>query len=255
MSFEMPAGVQLTDDLDVALDSNEYQDRQAPLPIFAGNYAVRIVKSGLKTEYQKPGTVVLVKNSQGVPTYPVIRLEELEVGKPEDFAGRRIFPGFQEFGTKPFERTDFTTGSKSPANNLSDMIRSSDDTISYRGLEAGLKVLERLIAEGALFHVQVDWLAEDRKWIGEEVKIVQAAIDAGEVSEEEGKKLMNKIRYKDGRLEGMKKFVISGQGGVKSLSPLWDGPSGESIEAKAIVKQFIPLSQLDRYKLGAKKAF
>ena len=255
--FDMPAGVALTDDLDVALDANEYQDRQAPLPIYAGNYAARIKKSSLKEEFGTKGVIVLVKNAAGVPTYPVIRIEELEIVKPEELDGRRVFPGFQEFGTKPFERTDFTTNppTKTPANNLSDMIRSVDSSLSYRGLEAGLSLFGRLVDEGALFHVQIDWLAEDRRWIGEQVKIVDAALQAGEITEEQAKTARNQARYKDGRQEGMKKFVVTGNGGTKTLSPLWTGPSGEDIEVKAVIKQFIPISQLDRYKLGPKKAF
>lgn len=245
--FEIPADVSFADDLDVQLNAEEYQDKAAPLPI-AGNFGVRIKKSGLKKEYQKE-TLVRVDNK-----YPVIRIEELEIATPEENDGRRVFP-FQEFGTKPYMRKDFAAGGVDvPANNLADIIRSTQEgqMVNFRTLEDGLQAFRELVGEGAIFHVRLDWLAEDRKWIAAQIKEIDEAEKAGGLTQEAAKKQRNEVRYKLGRQEGMTKFKDPNGGGY---NPVWVSPSGDEIEAKTVIKEFIPVSQLKRYKLGARKTF
>lgn len=244
----MPADLELQDDLEVSHNPEEYRDAPLPTPILAGNYAVRVKKSGLKRDFDDETKVVLVKNEDGVPTYPVIVINELEVARPEELGGRRIFPGSfgQEFGTKPYMEKDFNTGDEFPANNLAKMLRSYDASIPFQGLEDGLKTFQRITSEGGLFHVQIEWFAEDRNYIKEQIKQLQSALEEGRLSDEEFKKLAREVRYKQGRLEGMNKFVQDGQ-----LVPFWVGPSGEEIEARAYIKKFLSTAQ--RIVLGPKK--
>lgn len=253
MQFEMPVGFELQDDLDVSLNPEDYRDAPLPTPIHAGNYAGRIVKAGLKTLYEKPDEVVLVKDDNGVPTYPVIVIRELEVVRPEEFDGRKIFPqGFgQEFGTKPYMRTDYSTQERYPANNLADMLRSHDSSIAFRGLREGQQRLEQIMSEGGLFHFQIEWVAEDREFIKNEIEELKAALEDGRLGEDEFTKLSREVRYKKGRLEGMNKFIDPETG---SLVPSWLGPSGEEVEARAFIKKWISLADLGKpgLKLGAK---
>ena len=244
--FEMPAGVEFTDDFDVQLNPEEYQDQALPLPL-AGNFGVRIKKSSLKKEYEKE-TLVLVDGK-----YPVIRIEELEIADPAALIGRRVFP-FQDFGTKPFERPLFPGSTdKLPANNLADILRSHDATISFRSLQDGLDTFSRLTAEGAIFYVQLDWLAEDRKWIGEQVKVVTAAAERGEITEQEAKDKLKEIRYKLGRREGKNNFkVVNPTTKEVSFNPVFESPSGKEIEATSTIRKWISKNQLDKFKLGAK---
>jgi hypothetical protein len=250
--FEVPAGFEMVDDLDVALDPTEYRDQALPMPIFAGNYAVRVVKTGLKTEYENPGQVVLVKNEAGEAVYPIVVINELSVAKPEDLDGRKIFPmGFgQEFGTKPFTGKDFVTKEPYPRNYLAEILRSHDASLSFRGTRAGMQLFERIVNEGGLFHVRIDWVAEDRAYVKEQIKQILAARDDGQVSQDEANKLIKAARYVDGRLEGMNKFVDPTTG---KLNPTWTGPSGEDVEAKAFIRQWISVADLERYKLGPQK--
>lgn len=257
VAFDLPADVTFADDLDVSHNPDDYRDPAPPLPLMAGIYGVRL-EAGLKRERDDQGNptdkIVLVKNSAGVPTYPVVEVKKVTVATPEDFANRVAFP-YQEFSTKPGTRKDFNAGGQEyPYNHLSDIIRSHDATMGYRGLEEGIRLLQSLITDGAVFHVKIDWRAEDRSWIGEQVKAVQAQLEAGEITEADAKKTMNEIRYKKGRLEGIAKFVQNGPDG-KVLVPEWEGPGGEMIPARPFIREWVSTLNLGKpgYKLGARK--
>jgi hypothetical protein len=257
VGFELPAGFQLTDDMDVAFDPSEYQVREAPLPVLAGIYGVRITKAGLKKVYGKEETQ-LVKDENGVPKFPILVINEIEIAEPSDVegvpVGRKVFPqGFgQEYGTKPFKRKDFG-GREHLVNNLADIIAATPSADSFRGTDEGLQLLQQYTAEGRIFYVELDWLARDGKYIGEQVKLIDAAKEAGRINEEEAKKALSEIRYRTGQQEGMRKFVESRPDGSKALNPMWESPSGETIEAKNTIRQFIAVSQLGRFRLGPKK--
>jgi hypothetical protein len=246
--FEIPADLELQDDLEVAHNPDEYRDAPLPTPVLAGDYAVRIVKSGLKRDYEDETKIVLVKNDAGEPQYPIIVINELEIVKPEEFDGRKVFPmGFgQEFGTKPYMDRDFNTGETFPANNIAKILRSHDASLSFRGTNEGLKLVQRLSNEGSVFHVRIDWVAEDREYIKAQIDALKAALNDGAIDEETFKSKAREVRYKQGRLEGMNKFVQDGQ-----LVPSWVGPSGNEVEARAFIRKFLSTAQ--QIKLGVKK--
>lgn len=249
--FDVPA-VQFADDLDVSMNPDEYVDKAPPPPVTGGYYGFRIVKGGLKKVYQKPDEIVLVDKK-----YPVIVIEQIEIVSPEDLpgiSGRSVFlQGFgQEFGTKPFERPDFVTGGKVPANNLADIIRSSEagQSESFRGTEEGLRLFQRLVADQTIFHGEVEWTAQDSKWVGVEVRALDALVKAGELTQEAARERMNEVRYKLGRQDNQAKFKLPTGG----FAQTWTSPSGDEIEVRNFIKQFIPVSQLGkRYTLGPKK--
>ncbi len=240
----MPADMSFADDLDVQLDPNEYQDPSLPLPI-AGNFGVRIKKSDLKKVYGKD-EIVYVDGK-----YPVLRFSEVEIATPDTHAGRAVYLPFVEFGTKPYMETDFNAGGvKLPANNLAKILRSHDATLGFRSLEEGLKTFEQLVNSGAVFHVQLDYIAEDRKWIGEQVKLITAMKERGSITEDDANAQMKDVRYKKGRKEGVRNFVVGGQ-----VVPMFESPSGELIQARTTIKRWISTAQLGDagYKLGLNK--
>jgi hypothetical protein len=258
--FDFPANVEFTDDLDVSLNPEEYKDPAPPLPLMAGNYGVRLVEAGFKRKRDDQGNptdeLVLIKDANDKPTYPVVEVRKIVVAAAGDgndnLVGRSAYP-FQEFSTKPGTRRDFNMGGQEyPFNHLSAIIRAHDATIGYRGLNEGLNVLKSLLADGAIFYIRGDWKAEDRSWIREQVQTIDAQQEAGELTEEAAKKARNEVRYKKGVQEGIAKFVQNGPNG-KILVPSWTSPSGEEIEARFFIREFISTAQLSKFKLGPRK--
>lgn len=255
VAFDIPADVTFVDDVDVSLNASEYVDPAPPLPLMAGVYGVRLTEAGMKRQRDEQGNptnqLVLKKDTNGTPKYPVIEVRKITVAAPEEVVGRVAFP-YQEFSTKPTVRKDFNAGGQEyPFNHLSAILRSTDATLNYRGLDEGLQLLKTLISDGAVFYVRVDWRAEDRGWIGEQVKAILAQKDAGEITEADANKALIEVRYKKGRLEGVAKFKNAD--GI--LVPEWIGPSGEEIPARPFLREFVSTLQLGKpgTKLGARK--
>ncbi len=255
-SFDFPSDVTFADDLDVALNSAEYRDPAPPLPLYAGNYGVKFTQVGLKRkrdEQRNPtNELVLINNAVGVPTYPVIEIKQVTVVAPEDtpgVTGKVVYP-FQEFPTNPTTKRDFNAGgAEFPYNHLSAIIRSHDASINFGSLAEGLELFKTLSADGAVFYINLDWRAEDRKWIGEQIKAIDEQEKAGQLSAEEAKTLRGEIRYKKGRLEGFKKFVVNGE-----VTTEWEGPSGDMIPARPFIRDFISTLQIGKpYKLGPRR--
>lgn len=245
------------DDLDVSHNPEEHHDPAPPLPLMAGIYGVRLTQTGFKRvrgdNGERTDELVMVKNDAGVPTFPVIEVKQITVAKSNDadeLVGRVAYP-FQEFSTKPTTKIDFNAGGMEyPYNALSAIIRSHDASLPFRGLNEGLALFKRLVSESSIFFVRIDWKAEDRAWVREQVKLVDALEEAGEISPEDAKKRRSEIRYKQGQLDGISKFKNKETG---SLSGTWVGPSGEEIEARAYIKDWVSTEQLSRYKLGPRK--
>lgn len=254
--FDFPANVEFTDDTDIALNPEEYKDPALPLPLMAGNYGVRFTQVGLKRvrENGQPTEEVLkLKDPKtGVPTYPVIEVKQITVAQAgegnDNLVGKTAYL-FQEFRTNTQQKRDFNAGGQLyDYNALSAAIRAHDATMGYRGLGEGIKLFQSLVADGAIFYVRIDWRAEDSKWVREQVALVDKLQAAGEITEAEAKERRSEIRYKQGQVEGIKKFL---DGDV--LKSEWVGPSGEELPVRPYIRDFISTAQLDKFKLGPRK--
>lgn len=256
--LDFPSNVDFTDDMDVSLNPDEYVDPAPPLPLLAGTYAVRITDSGLKRVRENgvpTDEIVLIKNEQGEPTFPVIEVKKITIADAgegnENMVGRSAYP-FQEFSTKPTTRRDFNRGGESfDFNHLSAIIRGHDATLGYKGLDEGLNLYKSLVSDGAKFFVRTDWVAEDRKWIREQVALIDQQEKAGELTAEAAKKARNEVRYKTGKQEGMTKFIVR-EGENVYLNPVWVGPSGDEIEARVQIVEFVSTAN-KRIKLGPRQ--
>lgn len=260
--LDFPANLEFTDDTDIALDPAEYRDPAPPLPLMAGNYGVRLTDMGLKRERDDQGnpteTVRLRRSFTDGPTvppkYPIIEVKKITVANAgegnDSLVGKSAFP-FQEFNTFTQEKKDFNAGGQTyDHNDMSAMIRSNDASLAYRGLNDGLALLKSLVSDGGIFYVRIDWRAEDRKWIREQVAEIDRLEKAGELTSEAARKQRNEVKYKKGIQEGIAKFKTEDGG----LSATWIGPSGEEIEARPFIREFISTTQLGKvYKLGPRK--
>jgi hypothetical protein len=254
--FDFPANVEFSDDMDVALDPSVYKDPAPPLPLMAGNYGVRFTQVGLKRvrkDRQPTEEVLLLKDAKGVPTYPVIELKQITVANAGDanvgMVGKTAYL-FQEFRTNPTQKRDFNAGGQLyDYNALSAIIRSHDATLGYKGLSEGIKLFQSIVADGGIFFVNIDWRAEDSKWVREQVALIDKLQADGEISEAEGKTRRSDVRYKQGQLEGIKKFV--GEDG--SLQTEWTGPSGEELPVRPYIRDFVSTAQIGKFRMGPRK--
>jgi hypothetical protein len=249
VSFDFPANVNIADDLDLGHDPETHQDPSLPLPLMAGRYGVRFTKAGLKRKRDDSGNpteeLQLVDGK-----YPIFTISSFQTVQPEDVK-KTAYP-FQEIVLKPTTKMDFNAGGqRMPYNPLAAIIRSHDATIPFKGLEEGLQILKGLLSDGAIFYVQTDWVAEDRDWLREQRDALKAAVEAGEVTEEE-RKARNSVIYKAGKVDRFSKFIqtVNGQ---KVAVPEFVGPSGETIEARPYISEWISTAQLSKFKLGPRK--
>lgn len=212
-------GVNIIDDLDVAIDPETYPDQASPAPPAAGNYTFRIKSLSLRKD--KDGNIVL-KDGQ----YPVYVLEQVEILEPVEFA-RTVAP-YQDISTKPFDRE----GRK--ATMAGDLARSLDQGRAISGLLELNDTLEEAVANNTTFRAFLDWTAYDSAFVkGEMEKVGLAGVPFANMGTQE-RETANKI-YKAARRDKMKNFSVLPSG---RHSHMWVGPSGETVEARAKLTRF-----------------
>lgn len=228
-------GQVFTDDLDVALDAATYADPQQPAPIDEGAYGFTIDPTTLELVTDKEGKLVLDDGK-----YPIVSIGMVEVVDPQE--SKRKVPLYQRFRTKPFDRFDYESRSNVVVNALSDLIRSADASVSYRGIEEGLNTLMSLVAQNAVFHARLRWSATDVEAAKEEAEAIRAA--AEDPKSDETRKAVNAV-WKKYRVQGQRKF---------NGKPFIISKDGDQIPARVEVPMdgFIPVSQLDKVVLGPK---
>lgn len=246
--FQEP--VSFADDLDVACDAAEYvEGAQTPPPPDKGNYRSRITKWDYARVSKDDQSIRLTKNDAGVPTYPTIVIQEMELVEGVD-RPTKIFP-YQEFGLKPFKRKDFTTGLERPANNLADMLRSADATATFSNLGEGIELFKSYVASGALFGHKLDWVGKDIAFGKAQAEAVkEAAKTAGQ--DLQSKEVKDKVNacWKAATRKGQANFLNKTTG---EYTHIYEGPSGDEIQARVEIPYdgFLPASKMDRTKFGS----
>jgi hypothetical protein len=248
MSFNID-DVQILDDLDVSVDQNDYVERQEPLPLTKGNYGVRIKSFDLRK--LRDSEELQLQDGK----YPIIVLQMVEIadaGQETNMVGRPVAL-YQDIRTKPFTRTDNTTGETSQANALGDLVRSADPSASFTGLKEGLALLQSLVAQGAVFYAPFDWEARDSSAAREAIEELESrARQNGEDVHGSAVRTARSAIYKKFTRKGMKNF--KNDKGV--IVPFITSTTGDPIAARVVIdvmKGFIPQSQLDKVKLGPAK--
>lgn len=222
------ADLQVTDDLNVAMDPETYKDAPTNVVPQPGAYTFRVLAAKARTD--RDGNQVLADGK-----YPTIVLEQLEIVEPEGDA--RKFNPFIDVRTKPVKRLDgFST-------DLADIIRAFDQNRGFSGLMEGLSILSEL-SQDSTFRAQIGWSAYDSTYAKAElaaaglegVKFADMTADQREVA--------NRI-YKAAR-KTTKDFPVSNGKRI----PVTTGLSGETLEARVTIQRYIP-SGAENVKLGA----
>lgn len=206
----------LTEPIALDYDPANYADQPSvPAPPVTGNYEIKLGKYALK---KRDGNLVLINGN------PLLTIYNFEIVEPAEFAGRKVNSVFQDVFTSTFLRDGKV------ASGLLDLIRAFDQTRGFSTVNAGLALLDELAGEGRTLKVKLDWTAQDRDYINEQIA---AGVD-------------KKAAYKAGEIKSMFKFPKREDG---KFNNIWGGIDGtKHIEAKPYIRQFF--ASLDTVKLG-----
>lgn len=205
---------------------------QAPLPA-PGFYRLKVVAAGLATNRQT-GELLLVKDR------PVFTLQRVAILEPEDAAGS--FPVFQDINCLGFPRKNWKTGEVLPGPKeyqFIDWLLAIDSSLvtpateGPDALDANIRALARVLETKPTFVARLTYEATD-------VAYAKARIAAGEEK---------KVAYKVAKLNSQAFKNADGSYRTETL-----GPSGEPLQAKLKVAQFVPESRAASIELGPLKA-
>lgn len=233
------------DDLDIALDNDNYQDQVNPAPPVAGNYRLR----ALTLDYRKDqtGQPVLKKD-----TYPVFVIGQAEIveglldanGQPT----QRKVSLFYDVDTMPIQR--FGT----VVSGLGDFTRSYG-TANWSGLSEGIDVLREAFDQNQLFTAQLDWSVYDKEF--KEAAFEQLSLNPKTRyadRDDDEKKLVGAI-YRGAEVVGMRNFPYNASTGrfthvlqrenVVIKNPLTNSPvtievGHRALEARPTITRFFP---------------
>ena len=261
----------LSDDLDVSMDNDTYEDQANPAPPVAGNYLVRALTLDAATK--KTGELILEDDK-----FPIFRLGMIEIVEGlVDATGNPVSRKvgiFHDVKTKPFQRQGGGV-----ASGIGDLTRAYG-TRSWSGLdpenpESGISVLKEAFEQQATFAIALDWEAYDKAFIDAafeqlSLKTGKELYASGEKREDAEKKLVNAI-YNAGRVKGMRFFPFDSDRGkflgvlarenVTFKNPMTNGLTTvevdhRSLEAKPVITRFYPHKDVEagRVKFGPSKA-
>lgn len=205
---------------------------QAPLPA-PGFYRLKVVAAGPAVNRQT-GALVTVQER------PVFTLQRIAVLEPEDAAGS--FPLFQDINCLGFPRKNWKTGETLPGPKeyqFMDLLMAIDETLvtpASEGPDAfgdNIRALGRVLETKPTFVGRLTYEATD-------VAYAKMRIAAGEEK---------KVAYKVAKLNSQAFRNADGSYRTETL-----GPSGEMVQAKLKVAQFIPASRAASIELGPLKA-
>lgn len=258
MSDEMKFGLSdlvINDDLDIALDNENYQDQVNPAPPVAGNYRAK----ALTLDYRK--------DQQGQPTYKKGQYPVFVLGQAELVEGlvdatgnptQRKVGLFYDVDTMPIQR--FGT----VVSGLGDLTRSYG-TANWNGLSEGIERLREAFEQGQLFTAQFDWSAYDKEF--KEAAFAQLNLDPKTRyadRDEEGKKVSGAI-YRASEVIGMRHFPFNNgrfshvlqRGNVVMKNPVTNAPvtievGHRTLEARLTITRFFPNVDFEagRVKIG-----
>lgn len=250
MSFDID-DLDIVDDLDVSGDPETYSDPVDPPPPNEGAYQFRIrLPKNAKDILDRDRKTGEIRLREG--KYPSINIAGVQLMN-EGFNERKVFP-FQTISTKPYTRKD-DKGHEVQVNNLYDLVRSHDASLSFRGTKEGIALVNQLVNDNAVFAAKFTWFAEDWKWRADQLKtLTESAAAAGvEVPKEQKAKI-----YEQAKLEGQAKFQNPETGYYMTT---WTGPSGNEIKVQFRIKSrgfygydFIPQLQQTRTRWVQKAA-
>jgi len=210
MSFDMdltslPEGL-----TEVALiDADGYQDALPPAPPQPGNYRLRIIDASLQTDGS--GTTILDDGK-----YAQLKVQSVEIIDPVE-SQRKLFI-FQKFPSRPYR-------DRKGASKLTDLIRAHDVALTWTDNTDAFRVLNQTVEQGSTFCCYLDWVAKDSLWLRDEIDRLGGTMDR--IDNDERTRI-----FSAWHCQGKKNFPVDDHG--KAI-PMWEGPSGEKIEARCEV--------------------
>ena len=193
MSDELKIGISdlvISDDLDIEMDAESYQDQASPAPPPAGTYAGKILNLDLRRDQETKQPVLRDDK------WPTLVINTINI--VEGLEAERKVVLFQEVGTKPFDRYG------TPASGLGDLTRAFDQTRSWRGLDEGMALLREFVETGQIFVAQYNWAVKDGDFVKAAFEQLGVPSDYTERNDDQ-KKLANAI-YNASRVRGQGYF-------------------------------------------------
>jgi hypothetical protein len=205
----------LSDDLDVSNDPDNYADPTPPAPVPEGNYRLRLE---VALDKKQDGSINGQTDAATGKFYPTILIKKGEVVEgPEGTLGRTAI-SYARVYTKPFMRGD------NQVNSLADLTRSFDQTRGWNNIADGFALLEELAATGTM-RCRLTWEGFDKDHFDAQVTEIGGIQNlVGDV-----KKSVNKAST----IRGAKNFDKSG---------IATGPSGATVSARARIATTYPSS-------------
>jgi len=198
----------VSDDLDVSLDNEVYQDQANPAPPTKGNYRFRALSIDQKKarKGENEGQPILEAGK-----FPIFVLGQAEIIEGLGDGITRKVGLFHDIKTRPFDRFG------SVASGIGDLTRSYG-TANWRGLDpqdpdSGVSRLREAYDTNQSFVAQLDWAVYDSKFV--EAALEQLADQIGESKEtrsDDEKKVVNAI-YNTARRQGQQNFPYNDANG------------------------------------------
>jgi hypothetical protein len=244
----------LTDDVELNYNPDEYQDQVNPAPPAKGNYVSQVL--GFKPKTNKEGEAVLVDGR-----FPVFQLGMVEILDGLGEGVTRKVGLFQDVTTKPFDRYGTVV------SQFSDFARSLG-TPGFSSLDDGLSLIREALESSTTFVSQFDWNVYDGDFIKAAQEQLGIPTNRDERTDEQ-KALLNTI-YKVGRVTGQQYFPfdpdkdtfthVLNRGNITFVNPVTKSPvtvevESRALEARAIISRYYPKGDYvnGKVKVGAVK--
>jgi hypothetical protein len=206
---------------DLNLDPAAYPARDnTPRPPLPGNYIFKTAKWQYRSD--KQGNMVLWKDGDGNPKYPVISLTTVEITDPFEF-GRKVVL-FQDIATAPFQREGKV------ASKAADLLQSFDANAVAGNTGEVLRQLTDLLNGGMEFASRLDYSGYDKVYAAQMVSELPADATARQKNE----------AYAKAKIQGYKKILSANAAAGRPELPAhkWVGPSGNVIDVQPVLTVF-----------------
>lgn len=200
-------------DIDITVSGPEDYADNTPAPLPMGTYEFLVREWELDTKGKTPCVV----------------LKRIEVTGDNPQAGRTI--GFVRVYPTPFMRKD-RNGEEKKVSQLADFCRSLDAVEGVMAVNGGFgevaRFLNRAIDEKITFRASVTWEAFDQDYYDAQAEL--RSIAKGDYKSPEAKALR-------------KEATLKGKKGFADGKPTQIGPSGKSLDARAVINNFFEKRQ------------
>lgn len=222
----------VVDDFEVPSNPEEYAKQADPAPLAPGNYRFVVTKSSLRKE-RNSETVQLTDGK-----FLTYVLNNVKLTEPVE--NERGVALFQDVREKPLTRKN-SAGADSASSELFDLLLAYDAETYPQGtgdelLKAARELFQQYQQEGKSFVAQIKWTGWDKDYVDAEFAKIGGKERA---SKDVAKAIYDKAR------KNTRDFIVNG---VRVQSII--GPSGNPIQAKAVIARYFPSNELEKVKLG-----